>query len=434
MGFKNVEKYSIGYAILKIYLGRVFKIFYKTTSTDNSNTKKGDPVILAPNHQNALIDPLSVLFTRDTQVVFLGRSDIYKNKLFANALYFTKMLPVFRIRDGYENLGKNQAIFNKTMDIIPSNCELGVFPEANHATSRHIRQLKKGVSRMAFQTEMFYNEKLGTKIIPIGIQYEHLYWFRSRLHVNYGEPILVNDFIEEYKENNPRGLNKLNAEISKRMKELIANIPYKGETYEAVEQLCEINHNNIDADYKDTYEQKLINDKKLVDNIIELEEQNIDGFNSLIKKLNEYILLLSKNKTTDYSVNFKKNQKSLLFKYIILTIGFPFYIFGLLLNYLPYKLPRLASLKVKDKGFYSSVHYAIAAVITFPIFYITYFVNMVKSFGWLYAILGIMAIGLLGLFSHKYFRILQNTKKILALNKNNTSNLISLRKEIEDYI
>ena len=76
-------------------------------------------MIFAPNHHNALMDALAVLFTIPRQMVFLARADIFRKGVFANILTFLKILPIYRIRDGYSALQPNSEIFNKTVEVLP---------------------------------------------------------------------------------------------------------------------------------------------------------------------------------------------------------------------------------------------------------------------------------------------------------------------------
>ena len=57
------------------------------------------------------MDALAVLFTHNGQPVFLARADIFKKKMIAAILYFLKILPVYRIRDGFSSLKANDEIF-----------------------------------------------------------------------------------------------------------------------------------------------------------------------------------------------------------------------------------------------------------------------------------------------------------------------------------
>jgi 1-acyl-sn-glycerol-3-phosphate acyltransferase len=96
MGKANIEKYSNRYALLKSIAGFWHsKVFYrKVIVVGLENINPDDHLIYAPNHQNALMDALAVLFTNKGQPVFLARADIFKKKLVASILFFLKILPV----------------------------------------------------------------------------------------------------------------------------------------------------------------------------------------------------------------------------------------------------------------------------------------------------------------------------------------------------
>ena len=101
MGKENIEKYSARYALLKRVAGFWHNnIFYrKIIVVGRENINPDEHLIFAPNHQNALMDALAVLFTHKGQPIFLARADIFKKKTVASLLYFMKILPVYRIRD-----------------------------------------------------------------------------------------------------------------------------------------------------------------------------------------------------------------------------------------------------------------------------------------------------------------------------------------------
>ncbi len=141
MGKENIEKYSRGYALLKYVAGFWHNnIFYrKVIVLGRENINPDDHLIFAPNHQNALMDALAVLFTHKGQPVFLARADIFKKKIIAAILYFLKILPVYRIRDGFSTLKGNDEIFNKTIDVLRNKNGLVILPEGDHAGFRTIK-------------------------------------------------------------------------------------------------------------------------------------------------------------------------------------------------------------------------------------------------------------------------------------------------------
>src|SRR5674476_508437 len=238
MGKENIEKYSAGYALLKSVAGFWHNnIFYrKVIVLGRENIKPEDPVIYAPNHQNALMDALAVLFTHKGQPIFLARADIFKRKAIASILYFLKILPVYRIRDGFSSLKSNDEIFVKTIDILKNKNGVVILPEGDNAGFRRLRQLKKGICRVAFQSDEATGFSLKIKIMPVGLEFSNYSRFRQVLTVAYGKPIEVSDYFESYKANPERALNVLRSRLSNEMKSIMVHIESE-EDYEAIDEL-----------------------------------------------------------------------------------------------------------------------------------------------------------------------------------------------------
>ena len=130
MNLGKVEKKTLGYTLLKMYAKFIHDFFYykKVTYIGVENIPKDKPVLIAPNHQNALMDALAIIFAQDSQPVFLARSDIFKNPRTAKMLFAIKILPVYRMRDGKEKLKLNEIIYNKTIQVLEHNKRVVIFP------------------------------------------------------------------------------------------------------------------------------------------------------------------------------------------------------------------------------------------------------------------------------------------------------------------
>jgi 1-acyl-sn-glycerol-3-phosphate acyltransferase len=118
----KIYKWSLFYEILRWFVRIAHRLFYSSVVViGKENIPEGVPVIFAPNHQNALMDPLAIVCTLPDQVVFLARADIFSNKIARFFLRFLKILPVYRIRDGKENLDNNQYIFDLSVEVLKNN-------------------------------------------------------------------------------------------------------------------------------------------------------------------------------------------------------------------------------------------------------------------------------------------------------------------------
>ncbi len=113
------EKWSVGYWLFKEYVQFAdWLIHKKIIVTGKEKIPKNKPIVFAPNHQNALSDPMAILLHTRFQPVWLARADIFKTKTITAILRFLKIMPVYRLRDGKENLAKNDETFADSIKVL----------------------------------------------------------------------------------------------------------------------------------------------------------------------------------------------------------------------------------------------------------------------------------------------------------------------------
>ncbi|HPI69717.1 MAG TPA: 1-acyl-sn-glycerol-3-phosphate acyltransferase [Tenuifilaceae bacterium] len=222
---ENIEKWSNTYQILKYYVDFCFRFYFPTTISGLENIPKGKTVIFAPNHQNALIDALAILSVKTWQPVFLARADIFQKPLISKILTFLKIMPVYRIRDGYGSLHKNDEVFNKTVDVLKNQNGLCLMPEGNHGDKKRLRlPLKKGLARIAFQAEEACKGTLDIHVVPVGLDYTHYSRVGSPLHIRFGPPIRVKPMLSAYKKNPATAYKELLDLVAQGIKNEIINV------------------------------------------------------------------------------------------------------------------------------------------------------------------------------------------------------------------
>jgi len=134
-----MAKWSRGYENLRCYVRFAFWLTHKRIIVSGlKNIPKDKPIIFAANHQNALMDPLALVCTNPLQTVWLTRADIFKIKAVKSFLKFMKMIPIYRIRDGKENLSNNEEIFNYVTQTLENKESVALFPEAAHSGKRQM--------------------------------------------------------------------------------------------------------------------------------------------------------------------------------------------------------------------------------------------------------------------------------------------------------
>jgi len=194
--------------------------------------------IIAPCHQQALMEPLAVLVFAPKPPVFLARADLFKKPTLRAILTFLKIMPVYRIRDGQENLGKNAEIFDLSRNVLLDGYPLCLMAEGRHNNRHHLLNMGKGMFRIAGETQL----KLGDHplfIVPTGIDFDEYERPYSNLVVNIGKPIPVQPFMESYRDNEPVALNQMRDALRDALLPMMHDIRDE-EHYEEVMTLCNV--------------------------------------------------------------------------------------------------------------------------------------------------------------------------------------------------
>ena len=402
MGKENIEKYSARYALLKSVAGFWHNnVFYrKVIVLGRENIKPDDPLIFAPNHQNALMDALAVLFTHKGQPVFLARADIFKRKTIAAILYFLKILPVYRIRDGFSSVKGNDEIFVKTIEVLKNKNGLVILPEGDHVGFRRLRQLKKGICRVAFQSDEATGFNLKIKIMPVGLEYSNYSRYRQVLTVAYGKPIEVSEYFDSYKASPERALNELRSRLSDEMKDIMVHIESE-EDYEAIDELRTMINGRFSDDIRFP---KLFRDRILVNkmNLLKLSDQALYG---RICSLSLQVKRKAKEFNTDYRLLEKRKHPIgwLIAGMIGIVLTFPLFIYGNIFNLTILEIPNLRIRKTKDPQFHSSIRYGISLALAF-VFLPAYLSLSLFIFStWWMGLLIFITLPLSGLFAWNYY-------------------------------
>jgi 1-acyl-sn-glycerol-3-phosphate acyltransferase len=381
---------------------------------DLNNIPSDQPVILAPNHQNALMDALAMVCGTEFQVVFLARADIFKSRLLARVLTFMNIMPIYRIRDGYENVKRNDEVFEKTNQVMRNMYNpLCLFPEGNHGDRRRLRGLVKGLFRIAFMAQEEYGEKQGIVIIPLGINYGHYRNFRSTLLINYGKPIEVAEYYRVYAENPGLAINQLKERYAAEESKLMIDIQTE-EYYPTYMSLRTIFNEDARsrlgiADHSLTGRFKA--DKAMIAMLNKELASAPDNIRNLDSIVTEYQSGLDKTGLRDWVIRKEKYSMAGIAVSALLKILFlPLFIAGFINNILPYWLAASKGAKIKDTQFQSSFKFVIG-MIAFPIWYLAFagLLGFVPVNAWI-KLLYILSMPLTGLFAFHYYISMKKLK------------------------
>ena len=389
---KGIHRRNLIYHLIYPYTRAFFFNYYgKVEFRGQENIPRGEPVIFAPNHQNALMDALIVLFAAPQDVVFLARADIFKARFLAFFLNSLKILPVFRQRDGAAELAKNEDIFDVSVSVLKNRHYLCIMPEGNHGHQRKLRAFGKGIFRIAFAAQEEYGEKPFVKIIPVGLDFGDYVKQNASLFVNFGKPIEVSDYWKQYEEAAPRAINAAKKDLIDTLMPRMIHIASE-EFYETFHDLRTI-FNDTMREHLGIFGNKLSDrfaaDKEMIARLEAVEAgEDASPMRSLASKVERYMAGLKELNIRDWVVRDRGYcPGKTLVRRLLLMLTFPFFVFGFLTNALPFWLPVYLVRNIKDRQFHSSVKAGAGILLIFPLWYAltTLLVGLLTGPWWIWA-------------------------------------------------
>ncbi len=210
------------YRILKIFSRLFIHIFCRNIRINNAALLQTEgPVLLATNHPNSFLDAIILDTLFEQPIYALARGDAFKNKRADAILRSLNMLPVYREREGTENLQLNYNTFDDCINIFKKDGIVLIFSEALCENEWHLRPLKKGTARLAVAT---WQKGIPVKILPVGINYNSFYLFGKNVQINFGNFIDQHDPAFTINESG-KLLNDINIVIQQQLQQLVYEIP-----------------------------------------------------------------------------------------------------------------------------------------------------------------------------------------------------------------
>ena len=194
--------------------------YYRRTKTIGvENIPLDKPVLFLSNHQNALMDVLLIATRCKRKPWFLARSDIFANTFLRRFFKFLQMLPIYRLRDGRDQLSKNNRIFHECSELLKNGQAIVVFPEANHSLRRRVRPLSKGFTRIVWTVLEKYPD-LDIQLVPVGQNYAYPMQSGDSTVLQFGKALSVQEHLSA-----ANVTQKLRQEVFKSLTNLTTHIP-----------------------------------------------------------------------------------------------------------------------------------------------------------------------------------------------------------------
>lgn len=290
------------------------------TVRGKENLPKEGGYMLAPCHQQALMEPLAVLSVVRKNPVFLARADIFAQPTIRKILTFLKIMPVYRIRDGKESLSKNAEIFEKSRSVVLGGYPFCMMAEGRHNDKHQLLPLVKGMFRIAGETQ----RSLGSTplyILPTGIDFDEYEEPYANLCINIGEPIPVQQFMETFETNEPVALNQMRDVISAGMSRQMHDIKSKAHYEEHLTLSNILNKEERKKEHlRNSAFNRFLTRQKIARKLDEMESNEDANHPVLMEKTAQYRSLCKKSKVSEKTESAQWNKFHMALSLLIVCL------------------------------------------------------------------------------------------------------------------
>ena len=401
----EIYKNNLLYKVLLKYVLLVYDFaFSRISIRGTENIPTDGAVIFAPNHTNAFMDAFTVLKVAKRPVVFVARADVFRNPIAAKVFNFLKIMPIMRMRDGRENLKKNDKIMQTAVEVLKHGVPFGIFCEGTHRMKHSILSLVKGIFRIAIQADEALQGEMPVYIVPIGIEYGSYTRYRSTISVQVGEAFDVSEFNKMHSDKTqPELMNLMRDELSLRISSLYHCVA-DDDDYEAVLDICYL-RNKEQTPYA-----RMLANRKAVDELQQLKSYDPMQYEQQISRAKRFATLRRKLNISDETLYSEPSHKKNILRVLELVVTLPYFIFCGIID-LPVALTTwlLFYFVIEDEAMKNSLRLAIVMLL-YPLIIIVLVLFLSRAFAW-YIALGVVPLALpANCFVHHYAKVVRLIK------------------------
>ncbi len=157
-----------------------------TTVNGRESLATSGPLLLVSNHPNSFLDAIVIGAQFDRPIHFLARGDAFQKPWHNTLLRMLHMIPIYRLREGKENLPLNEQAFQRSKQILANGGIVLIFIEGICLHTHQLQPFKKGAARIAWENRQL----TGFSVLPLGIAYDHFHRFGKTVNLHFGKPLL----------------------------------------------------------------------------------------------------------------------------------------------------------------------------------------------------------------------------------------------------
>ncbi len=410
--------YRINRNIVRLGMRAYFK---EIEVVGRSRAPADGPVIFASNHPHSITDSLVLGLAADRMLHFVAHSGLFRNRAKAWFMRNSGVIPVYRPRDVEGSSDKNLTMFSACYGVLNGHGAIGIFPEGTSAEERRVQKLKTGTARIALGAEERANWNLGLVLVPVGLNFESSSRFRSRVLVKFGEPIVPAQWCTDFEADPTAAVKRMTDLLQERLRREVVNVEQSEyETFVLdVEKIFKddlLSRTDLKIPGKSAYQRGQAVTAEIAKCLNYYHERSPDVIWQLARQMKGYNAKRHLLKVRDGMLREERSPlvRGELWRLVIGGIaGLPWALFGLVGNWLPYRLTAwLGGRLAPDRTKIHQVQFGVGSVL-FLGWYAALLAVSFRVFGTAASVVAGIGLPLAGLFAREYFRYMKRRRRML---------------------
>ncbi len=402
----------------------LFIYFRKIEIEGQENIPSHGPVILAANHPHSITDAMVLASATRRPVHYIAHSGLFRPALRAFFLRQTGVIPVYRRSDESQGEVDNQTMFAACITTLRRGGCIGIFPEGTSQQERRVQKLRTGTARIALEAEAQYDFQLGVAVVPVGLNFENRRHFRTRVLISLGRPIQARRYQQLYEDDPAEAVRLFTTALAERIRDRVINLEKSelGELVHNIERTYQdelADSDELQGTGKSAFQRRQLVSREIARAVEHFYDTDPELVWRLDQGLRRYRAQLAHWKLSDEMIRreFDPTVRSRLARMLVLgAVLLPVGLYGLLLNYLPYKFTgwvarRISGDPTKTHGFQLMV-----GAVVFSLYYPTLLYGVHGLLGSQWVRTGAFAASLLpaGLFARYFARWFVRERRMLG--------------------
>jgi len=367
------------------------------------------PVLLCINHPNNFIDSLLVGGAVPRKVHYLATAALFRNHLVARFLHACGAIPVYRKQDDPDKMQKNAGTFEACFRAFGEGRLVAIYPEGTTHAEVRVQRIKTGAARLALGYEA---ERPGAlRMIPVGLNFDARKSFRGRVLVSFGPAIPVTPYLDAYRRDPVKAVEALTDAIQWGIEAEVVHVERIDESrlVNAIQEL-----------YRDELVRELKEERGLAErqiDLVRLSRAIVDSTNyfkqrdperveRIWQNIQSYRALLAEYRVKDEAVRARlegRRPRQQIRRGWEAIAGFPFFVYGAAVNFLPYWIPRWVARRMSRKETDYATWRFLTAMIALPLFWFLETWLVARLAGPAVALVFLVSLPLSGVIAYRYW-------------------------------